>query len=193
MPPKIRITEEMVSDAAFQIARQSGWESINARTVAKQLHCSTQPVMYHFSTMEELKQAAYQKADCFHSEFLMNVGDSRDPLLAIGLNYIRFGLQEPGLFRFLFQSGYGPHTDFLAIVNAPELEPLLQVMAEAMGLSMEKTKEIFVTLAVFAHGYASLLANHYMEYDEALAAEHLTRAYYGAVAAAQEETDEETV
>lgn len=179
----------MVSDAAFRIARQSGWENINARNAAKQLNCSTQPVMSHFSTIEELKKAAYEKADRFHSEYLMNIGDTQDPLLAIGLNYIRFGLQEPNLFRFLFQSGYGPHMDFLSIISSPELMPLLQVMKEAMGMPMEKVKQIFATLAVFAHGYASLLANHYMVYDEAQAAEHLTKAFYGAAAAEEKENE----
>ena len=187
MPPRIRITEDMVSDAAFRIARQSGWENINARSVAKELNCSTQPVMYHFSTMEELKKAAYEKADRFHSEYLMNVGDSPEPLLEIGQNYIRFGLREPRLFRFLFQSGYGPHTDLLSLIDAPELEPMLSVMQQAMELPMDKVKQVFASLAIFTHGYASLLANHYMQYDEALAAQQLTRALYGAIAAVTEE------
>lgn len=186
MPPRIRITKEMVSEAAFQIARQSGWENINARNTAKLLNCSTQPVMSHFDTIEDLKKAAYEKADRFHSEYLLKTGESENPLLAIGLNYIRFGLEEPNLFRFLFQSSYGPHVNFTDMVSSPELEPLLQVMMQAMETTMEKTKEIFITLAVFSHGYASLLANHYMEYDEELAAEHLSRAFYGAVAAAED-------
>ena len=186
MPPKPKITKDMVLDAAFGLARREGWETINARNVAKQLGCSTQPVLYHFDTVEDIKKAAYQKADRFHTEYLMNVGDSPDPMLAIGLNYIRFGREEPQLFRFLFQSGYGPHTDFLTMLDSPELVPLLQLMGQAMGKEPEKTREIFATLAVFTHGYASLLANHYMEYDEAMAAAALTKAYLGAVAAAEE-------
>ena len=187
MPPKIKITREMISDAAFQIARQSGWENINARNVARQLNCSTQPVMYHFNTIEEIKKDAYKKADQFHSAYLMNIEGAQEPMLEIGLNYIRFSVKEPLLFLFLFQSGYGPHTDLLTMIDSPELEPVLQVMMQAMNVSMEKTKEIFATLAIFTHGYASLLANHYMEYDEASASEHLTKACYGAVAAVMEE------
>ena len=41
MPPKPKITREMVVDAAFEVARQTGSENINARTVSKQLNCST--------------------------------------------------------------------------------------------------------------------------------------------------------
>ena len=37
MPPKVKITKEMIIDAAFEIARSEGAENINARTVSKKL------------------------------------------------------------------------------------------------------------------------------------------------------------
>ena len=73
MPAKAKVTKEMIVDAAFAIAREAGVENINSRTVSKRLHCSTQPVMYHFATMEELKRTVYAKADLYHSEYLMNM------------------------------------------------------------------------------------------------------------------------
>ena len=39
MPPKSKITRDMVIDAAFEVAREAGGENINARTVAKKLNC----------------------------------------------------------------------------------------------------------------------------------------------------------
>ena len=63
MPAKVKVTKEMIVDAAFAIAREAGVERINARTVSERLHCSTQPVMYHFATMEALKRTVYAKAD----------------------------------------------------------------------------------------------------------------------------------
>ena len=62
MPPKVKVTKDMVIDAAFEIAREAGAENINARTVAKKLNCSTQPVMYHFATIEELKKSGLCKS-----------------------------------------------------------------------------------------------------------------------------------
>ena len=38
MPPKTRITEEKIVDAAIEVVRKGGFEQINARTVADQLH-----------------------------------------------------------------------------------------------------------------------------------------------------------
>ena len=45
MPPKAKISKDMVVVAAFEVARKTGGEHINARTVSKKLNCSTQPVM----------------------------------------------------------------------------------------------------------------------------------------------------
>ncbi|MCM1103399.1 MAG: WHG domain-containing protein [Clostridium sp.] len=185
--PKARITKEMVIDAAFEVARAEGVENVNARTVSQKIGCSTQPVMYHFDTIEKMKRAAYEKADRFHTEYLLNIRQGENVLLGIGLNYIRFAVTEPHLFRFLFQSGFAVESSVLQMIDSGELRPVLSAMQEAMGLNMEQTKEVFLTLALFVHGYASILANNALEYEEAAAALHLERAYRGAILALREE------
>ena len=187
MPPKTRITRDMIIDAAVAVVRESGFENVNARTVSQQLHCSTQPVMYHFATIESLKRAAYAQADHLHSEYMMTISPGQDPVLGIGLNYIRFAVEEPQLFRFLFQSGYAEENSLLEMIDSEELVPILAAMQEGAGLSMEKTKEVFLTVALFAHGYASIIANNALEYDEKLIACHLERAWNGAFLAATQE------
>ena len=187
MPPKTRVTEKMILDAAVEVARQSGFEKINARTVSGQLHCSTQPVMYHFSTIDSLKKAAYKRVDQLHSEYLMNTLPGQDPVLAIGLNYIRFAVEEPQLFRFLFQSGYAKEHNLLEMVDSEELIPVLAAMQEEAGLSMQKTRNVFITVALFVHGYASIIANNHLEFDEKLIAEQLERTWNGAVLVAGQE------
>ncbi len=185
MPPKTRITKEMIVRAAVEVARQGGYESINARTVAAQLHCSTQPVMYHFSTMEALKQAAYAQADRQHSDYLMASSPGQDPILGIGLNYIRFAVEEPQLFRFLFQSGYAKENNLMEMIASEELLPVLAAMQAGTGLDPEQTRQVFLTVALFAHGYASIIVNNGLEYNEKLVAQHLTDAWNGALLAAR--------
>lgn len=189
MPPRVRITGEQVVDAAVEIIRESGLESLNARAVAKKLNCSTQPVLYCFATMEELKRAAYSRVDRLHTEYLLNSPPDCDPILGIGLNYIRFAVKEPHLFRFLFQSGYATEHSLPEMIDSEELEPVLAAMQEGLGMDREKTRDVFVTLALFTHGYASILANNALEFDEQQAAAQLERVFLGAVmAAGQEET-----
>lgn len=188
MPAKVKVTKEMIIDAAFEVARKDGAENINARTVSQKLCCSTQPVMYHFATIEELKRAAYAKADQYHSEYLMNLTGAHDgATLGIGLNYIRFAIEERNLFRFLFQSNFFDGATLLELIDADELTPVLAAMSGATGLEIEQTKKVFVTVFLFAHGYASIIANNSLKYDEAVVTVHLERAYRGAILAAQEE------
>ena len=177
MPPKPRITKDMVIEAAFGVARETGAENINARTVSEKLKCSTQPIMYHFATIEELKLAAFERADRFHSEIM----------LGIGLNYIRFAVDEPNLFRFLFQSGYAEGNSLLEMIDSEGLMPVLSAMRQGMKLDLDQTKEVFVTLAMFVHGYASIIANNSLVFDEKLIAKHLERVYTGAILAMREE------
>lgn len=187
MPPKPRISKDMVVDAALEVVRLSGADSVNARTVAEKLGCSTQPVMYHFATVEELKREAYERLDWLHTEYLMNQQEDEDPLLGIGLNYLRFAVREPCWFRFLFQSGYARERNVMQMIESEELRPVLEAMQAGIGIGMEQTKEIFVTLALFVHGYASIIANNGLEYDEILAAAQLERVFDGAMMAVQKE------
>ena len=179
MPPKTKVTRDMIVRAAVDVARQDGVDKINARTVAEQLHCSTQPVMYHFAT--------YEVVDRMHTEFLMDTPPDRDPILGIGLNYIRFAVEEPWLFRFLFQSGYAKEKNLLEMIESEALTPILQAMREGLDMDLKTTKDVFITVALFAHGYASIIANNDLEYDEAVIARHLERVWDGAVLAASKE------
>lgn len=186
MPPRAKITEEMVVDAAFQVTRADGEANVNARTVAKRLGCSTQPVMYHFAKIEDLKRAVYEKTGRFHTDYIMNVPPSRNIMLGIGLNYIRFSVEEPNLFRFLFQSGFATENSLSEMVDSDELSPVICGMQKAMGLTVKQTKEVFITLAMFVHGYASIIANNNLRFDESVASEHLSRVYRGAILQLQE-------
>lgn len=189
MPAKAKVTKEMIIDAAFEVARKTGAENINARTVSQKLNCSTQPVMYHFATIEALKRAVYAKSDQYHTEYLMKIEKPQEGvMLGIGLNYVRFAVEEPHLFRFLFQSGFAVENNLLEMIDSEELTPVISAMQEEMNLNIEQTKEVFITLAMFVHGYASIIVNNSLEYDEKLIAAHLERVYTGAVLAIQEDT-----
>ena len=191
MPAKAKVTKEMIIDAAFAIARETGAENINARTVSERLNCSTQPVMYHFATIEELKRTVYAKADLYHSEYLMHLkSPAKGVMLGIGMNYIRFAIEEPHLFRFLFQSDFFGGSTLLELIDADALAPVLSAMQGALGIGMEQTKKVFLTVFLFAHGYASIIANNSLKYDEELIRSHLEQAYRGAILAAREGTKE---
>ncbi len=180
MPPKAKITRDMIIDAAFEIARNEGAENINARTVSKKLGCSTQPVMYHFKTIEKLKKSVYAKADEYHSEYIINI-HSDNPMKDIGLNYIRFAVTEKNLFRFLFQSNEFLGKNISELVNAEELQPIITILSQEAEVNSEQAKTIFRSLFLIAHGYASMFANNEMVYDEQTILSDLDLIFDGAV------------
>ena len=76
----------------------------------------------------------------------------------------------------------------LELIDAEELSPVLSAMQESLGVGMEQTKKVFMIIFLFAHGYASIIANNSLKYDEETINSHLEQAYKGAVLAVQEET-----
>ena len=187
MPPKTRVTEDVIINAAVEVARRSGFESINARTVSGQLHCSTQPVMYHFSTIDSLKKAACGQVEQLYAQYMTITPPGQDPIPGIGMNHIRFAAEEPRLFRFLFQSGYAEGNSLLEMADSGRLDPVLAALRKKTGLSRQRARNAFITVALFACGYAGAIANNHLAFDEKLAAERLGSVYKGAVLAAEQE------
>lgn len=182
MPPKAKITKEMVINAGFDIVRKEGQENLNVRRIAAELNCSTQPIMYHYKTVDELKADIYAAADGFHTEYIMQPYDKADnPMLAIGLNYIRFAHEEKCLFRFLFQSDKLRNMSFRELLAGEDIGFLLQPLSKQTGLTAEQARTVFETLFICAHGFASLLANNSMDYNEEYCVRLLTNSFMGIV------------
>ena len=161
MPRKPATTKEAMIEGAFRLIRENGHAFLTARNLAAFLGCSTQPVMYQFPNLDTLKDLTYQKADAFHSEYILAGGD----LLEIGLRYIRFAEEEPHLFRFLFQSGRFTGLSLEDLIRAPETAGVLAAVSAEEDLTPEEAAAFFEPLAALVHGYASLIANNAMKYD----------------------------
>ena len=102
MPPKQRITREMILERSFTMFCQEGMEAVNARSVAKALNCSTQPIFSYFSGMDDLKGSLDQKAkELFENNLLEAIHGSKtlDHYCAA---YVRFAHEQPHLFARMF-------------------------------------------------------------------------------------------
>ena len=160
MPRKPNTTKEAMIEGAFQLIREQGHEALTVRNLAAFLGCSTQPIMYQFPDMETLKELTYQKADAFHSEYILSGKD----LLETGLRYIRFAEEEPRLFVYLFQSGRYSGVTLSDLLQAPECSELLAAVGREASLTAEDAAAFLEPLVALVHGYASLIANNAMKY-----------------------------
>ena len=166
MPRKPLITREMILRCAFELVREKGGQALSIRAVAGRLACSTQPVLYQFSSIAELTRAVYEEADAFHTQYLFakEAGEG-NPLLALGLRYIRFAAEEGNLFRFLFQSDHFAGRSLEELTTAPEADGLLQTAGRILKMDKSEARQAFLVLFSAVHGYASLLANNAMPYE----------------------------
>ena len=161
MPRKPVTTREAMVDAAFDLVRREGHNALTVRALAAELGCSTQPIMYQFPDMETLRELTYQRADAFHSAYIL----AGEDLLETGLRYIRFAEEEPALFRFLFQSGHFDGANLQDLIGSPEIKPLLAALGAVSSDDRAAVAERFEALYVAVHGYASLIANNAMAFD----------------------------
>lgn len=167
MPPKIKITREMILDAAFETARREGIENVSARSVSKKLSCSTQPIMYNFPTVKNLRGAVLKKADEFHMQYIMDVKNRFEmPVLEIAVSYVRFAAEEPRLFACLFQSGHFSVQTVRDLIDNDALGPVLENLASSLRSDVQYAKEYFFARYLMVHGLACLVADRSMEYDE---------------------------
>lgn len=194
MPPKAKITKEMIVDVAFGIIQREGVDKVTARSISQQLNCSTQPVLYHFATVEDIKKAVYKKADAYHSDYLMNMeNDYGDPMLTMGMNYINFARKERNIFQFLFQSNEFSGASILELLEMEEILPILTMLQHELELELDEVKEVFSTLFIFVHGYASLYANNTMIYEEANVISAIEKVFEGAICVLKGDQNEKNI
>lgn len=183
MPPKTRITGQMIIDAGLEIVRQRGHEQLNVRAIADMLQCSMRPVLYAFRTMDEIRDRVYQAADAYHTAFITGDMESMSsPMLALGLRYIRFGYEEPRLFRFLFETDRFRGMDLSTLTGMPEVEDIMAILRTGAECDEQASRSMFLTMFSCVHGLASLLANNTMAYDEQQCTAMLMDLYKGLMA-----------
>ena len=163
MPPKQRITKTMIQEGAFRVFRQEGMDRVNARSVARELGCSTQPIFSYFSGMNELKSDIEERAYTQFTEAIRPALAQENVLLACCCGYIDFAREEPKLFRYLFiESGRG--SKGFAGDDALPAE-LFEKTASLYNLSQDKARTLCLTAAAYVHGLATVMVTDAIRLD----------------------------
>ena len=158
MPAVRKASREQIIDAAVAILRDDGFSAINARSVAKKLGCSTQPIYFSFQSMDELKAALSERAIRMHTRRVRDSlrahegNDSR--YSSYGMGFVRFAAEEKQLFRWLYLESHqlGPYQ------NDVLLPEIIAVIVEEFGYSEEVARRFHQDMTYFTYGLA-ILAN----------------------------------
>lgn len=162
MPAKKQITKEMILQAALQLLEERGAEAVNVKTLASQLHCSTQPVYLSFSGMDELRSALVPLAVTAFEQ-IMQTDNPRGVIHLYDMAYIRFAKQKPHLFRFLFMrsNAFAETKNSLLQIIEHSIEELM----DRYQIDHEEADMLHDHLWMHAHGIAAMIATDFCDWD----------------------------
>ena len=161
MPTKIRISKDMILDAAFEIVRQYGMEKLSNRELANKLKCSIRPIYYQFENVEEMQKELYIKIEKYFYEFLLdNMIDGIPQYKQVGINYIKFAKKENKLFQTLFMSETGLRPDAFVSKAGDDYKEIEKLVKISTHLKEDDIKDFHTKMWIFCHGIATLVANN---------------------------------
>ena len=82
----------MILNTVMDITRETGFETVNARSIAGKLHCSTRPLFTCYENMDELKQQFLTFAYEYYEKYVEDyrIFEEVNPCLLLPLSYIEF-------------------------------------------------------------------------------------------------------
>ncbi len=177
MPPKIKVAKEDVIKTSLKLIREKGVDSLNARTIASALNCSTQPIFSNFSTMNELQKATMESAYEIYQEYLnRETQNGKYPKYkAYGLAYVRFAIEEKELFKLLFMR------DRTKEDTAPSLdfEDSVHMVMQMNNVSYEKAMLMHLEMWTCVHGIGVMIATSFLNLEWELISNMLSDVYQG--------------
>ena len=167
MPTTIRITKEMILNAAFDITRNEGIEKLSNREIAKKMNCSIRPIYYQFKNSEELYKELYNKINSYFYDFIMkNIADDIPHYKQIGINYIKFAQEETNLFKVLFMSPARNLPNTFVETDKTGFAGVVAAIKLSTHLSDKDIKSFHTKMWIFVHGIATLTVSRSFKFTD---------------------------
>ena len=173
MPAMKKVSKESIVDAAVDVLREGGAVAVNARSVARELGCSTQPIYLSFRSMEELKDAVTQRAIALHTRHVREWLHTLDAeggcygrhsrYSSYGIGFVKFAAEERHLFRWLYLEGQqpGPRQDDVLL---PEI---LAAIVSEYGCDEALAARLHRDMTYYAYGLAILANTGHLQLTDA--------------------------
>lgn len=169
MPPKAKITKDMILNTVLEITKETGFETVNARSIANKLQCSTRPIFTCYENMDELKREFLDFAFEYYNHYVEDYSKSikSNSCLLLPLSYIEFAKEETYLFKLLFINDMDlDMTETKDFYKEIGNEEKARAFSNEIGVKLELGKEIFLDLFLYSHGIAVLTATEKLSLDK---------------------------
>lgn len=177
MAPKQKITKEMILEAAFKITRDSGFENVNARSIASVIGCSTQPIFSRYENMNDLKNELHVYAGNYFNEYALGKMQGENAFQNLGIAYVNFAKNDSNLFRLLFMSELMGLNDFSDMYSDADNVEVAIGLSKNLGISLEDAQKLYMKVWIFNHGIASMVATKSIKLRDGEAEKMMSDAY----------------
>lgn len=160
MPRSVQITKEKILTAALNILIRDGYSTVNIKSIAKELKCSTQPIAWQFGNMDNMREALTQEAVIYANQKMMPTSTNCiEAFWQIGYAYINLAFDTPNLFRFVYmgESKNYCRGGFNSILTDRGNAVLIDQLYHYLNISKEQADMLFQRMIVYTHGIVSLV------------------------------------
>lgn len=158
MPPKPKFTKEELIQAALELTRESGLETVVARNLGKKLDTAASTIFTHFDSVEDIRQAVVESARELYNGYVEEGLKMVPPMKGFGVQYIRFAMEEPNLYAVLFMNKRDDfkYVDF--IVDEGHYEKVITAAEKDFTISRQQAEFLYHNMWAYAHGIAVMSA-----------------------------------
>jgi AcrR family transcriptional regulator len=180
MAPRQAITKNMIIEATLDLIRESGWESVSARSLAAKLGTSTMPIYSSVGSMDDLKREAILATFAL-IDAAQHKRRTDNEALDLAVGYVAFARDEPRLFRFLMAGEKDMDKLVTREANREGFEDSFGATASTKELFRELQKkgrkdDFVLRTWIFSYGLAELVSGGSVDMDEPEIIRHLTAA-----------------
>lgn len=166
MPAIKELSKEHIVKVAVKMVNETGWDSVNARSLAKKLNVSTKPLYRIYNNMDEIKEDIYKEISRQYDEFINSRIDNKKALITLCIAYVEFAQEYKNLFISLFLSNNLKWQNFENVLDEKWNQSTIINLVNKHGYSFEEAKNLFMNLWLYANGLATLIATNDLVIDE---------------------------
>lgn len=181
MPPKPMFGREEIVQAALQLVSERGMERLTTRGLGERLGSSARPIFTAFKNMEELQCEVKEAAKRRFESYAAQAFDKKPLFKHVGLQMLKFAVEEPKLYQFLFMQENSGADDFedLFPLLGKSAEICVQSLCEDHGLDMEKARALFENVWIYTFGIGTLCATGACHFSQEKLGEMLSAEFQG--------------
>lgn len=169
MGRKTQITKDIILETALQMLIRDGYASITVKTLAAEIGCSTQPIVWHFENMQGFRKAFLEHCIA-HTKGQFTVwNDSLDEMLVkTATHYIAIARNTPNLFRFVYVDNKEEckNSEIIASLQLDNTKKIMELLCREKGLTNAQAVAFLMDYEFYIHGIASYTMSGFCSFDE---------------------------